>query len=144
MTDESLRFGLIGAGFIGQTHGLAINAVNRVFGTRPPRAVGNEDWAGALPRFPAGALGTAEVGRIAHGRKMDIAFELVCERGTLAFAGERLDELQPCVGGDPVGVSGFRTIHVNDAHPDHGAFIPAPEQASGPAAPTVEGEAAGP
>ena len=100
-------------------------------GVQTRRAVENEDWAGALLRFAAGAVGTIEVSRIAHGRKMDIAFELVCERGTLVFAGERLNELQLYTDSDPVGESGFRTIHVNGAHPDYGAFVPAPAHGLG-------------
>ena len=100
-------------------------------GVQPRREVENEDWAGALLQFGTGAVGTMEVSRIAHGRKMDIAFELVCENGTLALAGERLNELQLYIDSDPVGESGFRTIHVNSAHPDYGAFVPAPAHGLG-------------
>jgi predicted dehydrogenase len=90
------------------------------------RAVENDDWAGLLCRFATGAVGTIEASRVAHGRKMDIGFELNCERGSLAFAGERINELQLFRHGDPAGEQGFRTIRINAAHPDYRAFIPAP------------------
>ena len=60
----------------------------------PPRAVDNEDWAAMLVRFGSGAVGNIEASRIAHGRKMDIGFELICERGSIAFHGERANELR--------------------------------------------------
>jgi predicted dehydrogenase len=89
------------------------------------KPVENEDYAGALLRFAGGAVGTMEASRIAHGRKMDIAFELVCERGTIAFDGERMNELKLFLPEDDAATAGFRTILVNTAHPDFGRFLPA-------------------
>ncbi len=90
------------------------------------RAVENDDWAGMLVRFVGGATGTIEASRVAHGRKMDIGFELTCERGSIVFDGERSNELQLYKQGDPTGQQGFSTIRINGAHPDYAAFLPAP------------------
>lgn len=98
---------------------------------RSGRDVDNEDWAGMLVRFAGGAVGTIEASRIAHGRKMDIGFELTCERGSIAFDGERANELSVYAHGAPAGQQGFRTIRIDGAHPDYGAFIPAPAHGLG-------------
>ena len=89
------------------------------------RAVENEDYAGALLRFAGGTIGMLETSRIAHGRKMDLSFELTCERGTLRFEGERFNELKLYVDGEDAASSGFRTILANPRHPGFGAFLPA-------------------
>ena len=90
------------------------------------RHVENEDWAGITAEFASGAVGQIEVSRVAHGRKMDIGFELVCERGTLALSGERLNELQIYRPSSDDATAGFQTIQINADHPDYGHFIPAP------------------
>jgi predicted dehydrogenase len=95
------------------------------------RKVENEDWASALVRFATGAVGTIEASRIAHGRKMDLSFELVCERGSIAFHAERSNELKIYRGSDPIGEQGFKTIHIDPRHPDYGAFLPAPAHGLG-------------
>lgn len=95
------------------------------------RAVENEDWAGMLVRFAGGAVGSIEASRIAHGRKMDIGFELVCERGSISFSGERANELKVYRHGDPAGRQGFKTVRIDGGHPDYAAFIPAPAHGLG-------------
>ncbi len=86
------------------------------------RAVENEDWAGLSLRFASGAVGLVEASRVAHGRKMAIGFELVCERGTIAFDGERSNEIEVF----RQGAGGFERVLINADHADYGAFIPAP------------------
>jgi predicted dehydrogenase len=93
---------------------------------QPQRSVGNEDWAGMLARFESGAVGSIEASRIAHGRKMDIGFELVCEGGSIAFQGERFNELRLYEHGAPEGEQGFKTIRIDASHPHYGRFLPAP------------------
>jgi len=97
----------------------------------PPRAVDNEDWAGMLVRFAGGAVGNIEASRVAHGRKMDIGFELICERGSVAFHGERANELRLYRHGEAAGQRGFKTVRIDGAHPDYAAFIPAPAHGLG-------------
>lgn len=117
-----------------------VNAINamaetaypqRRAGDGPARAVENEDWAGMLVRFASGAVGTIESSRIAHGRKMDIGFELTCERGSIAFDGERANELEVYRSGGDGAEQGFRTLRISGVHPDYAAFIPAPAHGLG-------------
>jgi len=112
--------------------------VSTVYGSRPEktgepsrRAVENEDWAAATVTFASGATGTIEASRIAHGRRMDIGFELTCTGGTLAFDGERGNELQLYRPGERPGEAGFRRILINGGHPDYAAFLPAPAHGLG-------------
>lgn len=100
-------------------------------GDGPVRAVENEDWAGMLVRFASGAVGTLESSRIAHGRKMSIGFELTCERGAIAFDGERTNELSLYRAGEESTGQGFRTLRISGAHPDYAAFMPAPAHGLG-------------
>ncbi|MCB1486989.1 MAG: Gfo/Idh/MocA family oxidoreductase [Bauldia sp.] len=97
----------------------------------PPRGVENEDWAGMLTRFATGAVGSIEASRIAHGRKMDIGFDLTCERGGIAFHGERANELEVYRHGDEAGDQGFKTVRIDGAHPGYAAFLPAPAHGLG-------------
>ncbi len=90
------------------------------------RAVENEDWAGLSLRFESGCSGLIDVSRIAHGRRMDIGFELVCENGTIAFDGERWNEMRLYTAANGSANQGFTTILANADHPDYGNFIPAP------------------
>ncbi len=86
------------------------------------RAVENEDWAGLSLCFASGAVGLVEASRVAHGRKMSLGFELVCEKGTIICDGERLNEFEIF----RQGAAGFERVLINADHPDYGAFIPAP------------------
>ncbi|MEO1225073.1 MAG: Gfo/Idh/MocA family oxidoreductase [Pseudomonadota bacterium] len=91
-----------------------------------PRSVENEDYAAALLSFEGGAVGTVETSRIATGRKMELSFEIVCERGTLAFDAERMNELLLYEPEQPSQTQGFRTLLANATHPYYAGFLPAP------------------
>jgi predicted dehydrogenase len=95
-------------------------------GSSTMRAVENEDYAGALLRFAGGARGMFEASRIAQGRKMDLCFELTCERGSLRYDAERNNELKLFFAGEDATQAGFRTILANPSHPNYGGFLPAP------------------
>lgn len=90
------------------------------------KVVDNEDYAAALLRFENGAIGVVETSRVALGRKMEVSFEIVGERGTLSFDAERMNELRFFETGEPPENQGFRTILANAAHPDYAGFLPAP------------------
>jgi predicted dehydrogenase len=90
----------------------------------PLRRVENEDHAAALMRFAGGAPGVIETSRVALGRKMDLTFEITGERGTLRFEAERMNEIGLYL--DEKTAAGFRRILIEPAHPDYGAFLPAP------------------
>lgn len=89
------------------------------------RRVENEDHATALVRFVGGVPGVIEVSRIATGRKMDIAFEVTCERGAIRFDGERANELQVYFAEPGSPSNGFRRVLIEPAHPGYAGFLPA-------------------
>ena len=91
------------------------------------RVVENEDCAGAVVRFEGGATGTIEASRIATGHKMQFAFDLVCERGAIAFDAERMNEIRI----HRAGSHGFETVHISPDHPPYGDFLPAPAHGLG-------------
>lgn len=92
--------------------------------TTPMRTVENEDFAAALLRFADGTPGVIETSRVALGRKMDLTFELIGERGALRFEAERMNEIGLYL--DDKSGSGFRRLLIDPNHPDYGAFLPAP------------------
>ena len=59
------------------------------------------------------------------GRKLTLAFELTCSKGTLVLDFERMNELQLCTTGQPYARSGFKTILAGPEHPNFGAFTQA-------------------
>jgi predicted dehydrogenase len=90
------------------------------------RPVEVDDIARALVRFARGCHGSIEASWLAHGRKMQIDFEVVGAKGSLHFAQERLNELalyQPSTQGSR---DGFRTILAGPQHEPYGAFCVAP------------------
>ncbi len=98
----------------------------------PFRQVENEDYAGAMLTFRNGLAGMVEVSRVALGRKMDISFELTCERGTIRFEGERFNEIGLYLADEAEsGVPGFKQILINTDHPDYSHFLPAPAHGLG-------------
>jgi len=91
---------------------------------KPLRNVENEDFAAALLRFGDGTPGVIETSRVALGRKMDLTFELIGERGTLRFEAEHMNEIGLYL--DDKSGSGFRRLLIDPSHPDYAAFLPAP------------------
>ena len=89
-------------------------------------AVENEDTASAILRFESGAQGTLVTSRSAFGRKNRLDFEVHGTQGMIAFAQERMNELQLFVYEGPKSTQGFRTILTGPEHPPYGAFCPAP------------------
>jgi predicted dehydrogenase len=86
----------------------AVSGIVRTF--VPEREV--EDAIAAAVEFEGGAIGTVEVTRLALGRKNDLQWELSGTKGSIAFALERLNELQVFRAG---GKSrGFETRLVTD------------------------------
>jgi predicted dehydrogenase len=94
-------------------------------GSSETRAVEVDDVARALLRFESGATGSIEASWLSVGRKLTLAFELTCSRGTVLMDFERMNELQLCTTGQPNAMSGFKTILAGPEHPDYGAFTQA-------------------
>lgn len=89
-------------------------------------AVENEDTATAILRFASGAQGSLSASRSAWGRKNRLDFEVHGTKGMIAFAQERMNELQLYVNEGEASEAGFRTILTGPAHPPFGSFTPAP------------------
>ena len=88
--------------------------------------VENEDTATAILRFASGAQGSISTSRSAWGRKNRLDFEVHGTKGMIAFAQERMNELQLYVNEGGAAEAGFRTILTSPAHPPFGSFVPAP------------------
>ncbi|MFO1173902.1 MAG: Gfo/Idh/MocA family oxidoreductase [Paracoccaceae bacterium] len=93
-------------------------------GGRAP--VENEDTATAILRFASGAQGSLSTSRSAWGRKNRLDWEVHGTRGMIAFAQERMNELQLYINEGPGAEAGFRTILTGPAHAPYAAFCPAP------------------
>lgn len=90
------------------------------------RRVENEDHAAAMLRFEGDIPGVVEVSRVATGRKMDLTFEVTCERGAIRFEAERTNELQVYIDEQDSTGPGFRRVLAQPGHPDYAGFLPAP------------------
>ncbi len=78
-----------------------------------------DDLVKALVRFERGCIGTIEASWVASGRKMQLEFEIVGSKGTLAFSQARLSELQLFQYGQEESRNGFRTIMAGPLHPPY-------------------------
>ena len=95
-------------------------------GSARMRRVEADDIAHSLVRFARGCVGTLEASWVAHGRKMQIEFEVVGSKGALAFSQERFNELQLYKAEADESRNGFRTIVSGPHHPPYGSFCVAP------------------
>ncbi len=89
-----------------------------------PRPVKVDDYGHVIARFQNGALGTISASWVTPGRKMQLEFELVGTRGSIAFSQERFNELKLHVVGE--GRQGFKTLVSGPDTPPYGNFCPAP------------------
>ena len=104
-----------------------------VIGERPSgeggggrRKVEVDDVSRAFLRFAGGATGTIEANWIATGRKMQHDWEIYGSKGSLAFTGERLNELHYYSSADADGRRGYRKIEAGPEHPPYGSIVAAP------------------
>ena len=79
-----------------------------------------------LIEFENGAAGSFQASWLSPGRSMQLAYEIIGTRGSIAFTQERFNELRLFTRGGPSPTAGFRTIHAGPDHPPYGAFCPAP------------------
>jgi predicted dehydrogenase len=115
-------------GEIEEVCGQLVTVTNRrplALGSAETREVLVDDVARALLKFESGATGSIEASWLSVGRKLTLAFELTCARGTVLLDFERMNELQLCTTGQPNGRSGFKTILAGPEHPEYGAFTQA-------------------
>jgi predicted dehydrogenase len=98
--------------------------------TRPspagPKPVTVDDHSHVIARFANGVLGTITASWVSPGRKMQLEFELIGTRGSLAFTQERFNELKLYSAGDSEKRKGFKTLLAGPDTPPYGNFCPAP------------------
>jgi len=90
------------------------------------KPVAIDDHSHVIARFSNGVLGTITASWVSTGRKMQLDFELVGTRGSLAFTQERFNELQLYSASDPEKRRGFKTLVAGPDTPPYGNFCPAP------------------
>lgn len=88
--------------------------------------VETEDVAHAVLRFARGTTGTLEANWCATGRTMAHDFAVYGSKGSLAFSGERLNELHHFSVSGEKRLLGFTRIEAGPVHPPYGHFCPAP------------------
>jgi len=98
-----------------------IAEIETVHPDRPGGAVTNDDQAQLMCRFAGGAMGQMHFSRIATGRKMGYAYEVIGTTGALRFDQEDQNALWLYRMDEPEAVRGFRKILTGPAHPD---FLP--------------------
>ncbi len=96
-----------------------------------PVQVTNDDQGQLLCRFENGARGMLHFSRIAAGRKMGYAYEIVCSRGALRFDQEDQNALWLYEGAQPEARQGFKKILTGPAHPDYVNFCEGPGHGTG-------------
>ncbi len=105
-------------------------ATKTVHPTRPsasgPRPVTTDDHTHFIARFQNGALGAITASWVTPGRKMQLEFELVGTRGSIAFSQERFNELELYAPGGRKGRDGYKTLVSGPDTPPYGNFCPAP------------------
>jgi predicted dehydrogenase len=90
-----------------------------------------DDGAQVWLEFADGASGSLETNWMATGHKTDLAFELIGDRGSLAFSWVAPNELQLYSDTGPTDTRGFRSIIMGPQHPGATAFWPVAGQGLG-------------
>ncbi|MFT3670477.1 Gfo/Idh/MocA family protein [Aestuariivirga sp.] len=91
-------------------------------GATEMKAVEVDDVARLLVQFERGCAGTIEANWVQTGRKMQLAFELTGEKGSLVFTQERLNELHFYKAGGDSRQMGFTKIEAGPQHEPYGGF----------------------
>ncbi|MBI3579795.1 MAG: hypothetical protein HY089_10345 [Ignavibacteriales bacterium] len=85
-----------------------------------------EDAITTMLRFKNGAIGTAEMSRVATGAEDEMRFEIHGQTGALAFNLMQPNELLAFDAREPKGVQGFKKISTVQKYPPP-AVMPAPK-----------------
>ncbi len=102
----------------------SVGALTRTFIEERPRLDGLgmgkvdvDDAFVSIVEFESGAIGTIEASRYAAGRKNHNRFEISCEKGSIVFDLERLNELEVFwVGEEPKETQGFHRVSVTEGY----------------------------
>jgi len=110
----------------------AVSAViETVHARRGGVAVTNDDQAQMMVRFAGGAQGHLFFSRIAHGRKMGYAYEVIGTTGAIRFDQEDQNALWLYRADGPEAERGFKKILTGPAHPDYLPFCQGPGHGTG-------------
>ncbi|MFK7892018.1 MAG: Gfo/Idh/MocA family protein, partial [Granulosicoccus sp.] len=93
--------------------------------------VTNDDQAHCLCRFESGVMGHLYFSRIATGRKMGYAYEIMGSKGAIRFDQEDQNALWLYKMEGPEAERGFRQILTGPAHPDYINFCLGPGHGTG-------------
>jgi len=109
--------------------------IETVYETRPgpdgPQRVENEDQANILCRFSSGVMGSLYISRVATGRKMGYAYEIVGSDGAIRFDQEDQNALWYYDRKARSGRQGFTKILTGPEHPDYVNFCLGPGHGTG-------------
>lgn len=107
--------------------------VGTVYPNRPGAEgrVINDDIGQFMCRFGNGAMGHLSFSRVAQGRKMGYAYEIVGTKGAIRFDQEDQNALWLYKAEGPEGLRGFRRILTGPDHPDYRAFCQGPGHGTG-------------
>lgn len=92
---------------------------------------GNDDHVSMMVRFKDGPMGHLYSSRVAHGRKMGYAYEVVGTTGALRFDQEDQNALWLYQAQGPEAQRGFVKILTGPAHPDYLPFCQGPGHGTG-------------
>lgn len=91
----------------------------------------NDDIGQFMCRFAGGAMGHLSFSRVAQGRKMGYAYEIVGTKGAIRFDQEDQNALWLYKAEGPEALRGFRKILTGPEHPDYRAFCQGPGHGTG-------------
>ena len=93
-------------------------------GTGERRTVDTDDSVHMLATFENGCTGIFDTSRVAHGRKIEISYDIVGRKGSIRWTYDRLNELQFYTASDPADRNGFQRIETCPSHPYYADFFP--------------------
>ena len=105
--------------------------IETVHCSRPGGKVTNDDHAQMMCRFENGAMGQMYFSRIATGRKMGYAYEVIGTKGAIRFDQEDQNAIWLYRMDGPEQERGFRKILTGPAHPDYLPFCQGPGHGTG-------------
>ena len=95
---------------------------------RPPSKGANDDQAHLMCEFKNGANGLISASRVAHGRKMGLAYEIHCTKGAIRFD----QEDQNCLWIYRAGIDqGFQRVLAGPGHGGYSMFCQGPGHGTG-------------
>lgn len=109
-----------------------VNAeIETVHAKRPGGTVTNDDHMQMMCRFSSGVMGHIYASRVATGRKMGYAYEIMGTKGAIRFDQEDQNALWLYKMDGPDATRGFTKILTGPSHPDYEPFCQGPGHGTG-------------